>query len=170
MRHFLANILTYAIALLLFLGAAGFAWVRSAQFLLTDEASVLAQYQPEPDEEFRWRPLGRSGYERNCSNCHGADGQGWDQYPPLHTAAAWLELPGGRDYLIDLHLYGLSSPRWGAPMPPMGHIHDVELAAVINYTVQAFAPEPVDPRLLLQPGDIAERRGLALSPNRQRGP
>jgi mono/diheme cytochrome c family protein len=164
MRHFLANILTYAIAALLFVGAAAFAWMRSSQLMLTTEPAVLAQYEPaEPG--FRWQELGRDSYQRNCVNCHRSDGSGWDQYPPLAPIASEAGTDAGRDYLIDLHLYGLTSPRWGAPMPSMAHIHDVELAAVINYIITAFGPQ-VDEAgaTLLTPADIAARRGRDLSP------
>ncbi|MEX1024664.1 MAG: cytochrome c [Planctomycetota bacterium] len=163
MRHFLANIVTYTIVALLFVGAAAFAWMRYAQFELSTETAVLARYEPPPSLEFEWRDLGQRGYERNCANCHLCDGSGWDQYPPV-TAAAELALrAGGREYLIDLHLYGLTSDRWGAPMPPMAHMRDVELAAVINYVVHQLSGG-ADTPLLDGPGDITDRRGQALSP------
>jgi mono/diheme cytochrome c family protein len=162
MRHVLANILTYAIAALLFIGAAMFAWMRSGQVMITTEATLLAGYQTAEPHVFRWHELGRSSYARNCANCHGGDGTGWDQYPPLHRSGAMLETDRGRDHLIDLHLYGLTSDRWGAPMPPMGHIRDVELAAVINYIASTFG-DAGDDRLLV-PAAIEARRGLRRSP------
>jgi mono/diheme cytochrome c family protein len=168
-RHFLANIVTYAIAALLFIGAAAFAWMRSSQLMLTTEEVVLAQYEPPAELGFPWQRLGESSYERNCSNCHRSDGEGWDQYPAVTTAAGLLVLPGGREYLIDLHLYGLTSDRWGAPMPRMAHLHDVEMAAVINYIATAFGTASADH--LLEPDDIAARRGQRLAPadvNRRR--
>lgn len=162
MRHLLANIITYAIAGFLVVGAAAFAWMRSAQLALTTEAAVLAQYEPVAVAEFHWYELGEQSYARNCMNCHRRDGQGWDQYPPLPPAAALFAVPGGRDYLIDLNLYGLTSHRWGAPMPPMSHIRDVELAAVLNYVLTTFGV--VDQALLYVPADIMARRGQRLSP------
>lgn len=171
MRHFLANIITYTIAGMLFVGAAGFAWMRSAQLALTTESAVLAQFEPVPFAEFRWHELGQQSYDRNCRNCHLADGQGWDQYPPLTPAAALFAIPGGRDYLIDVHLYGLTSDRHGAPMPPMAHLRDVELAAVLNYVLTTFGV--VDDAELYVPRDVAERRNQGLSPrdvNRRRPP
>jgi mono/diheme cytochrome c family protein len=162
MRHFLANIMTYAIAAALVLGAAAFAWMRTAQLALVTETDVIARYAPAPAGEFRWHELGRISYERNCANCHGTAGQGWDEYPALEPAAALLAMPGGREYLMDLHLYGLTSDRWGAPMPRMPHLHDVELAALLNYIVTEFGAAH-DERLYV-PQDVAERRGLRLSP------
>ena len=75
--------------------------------------------------------------------------------------------------MVNVHLYGLASRRWRAPMPPMGHISDVEMAAVINHVLTRFGSEgalgPDTP--LLDPEDVAAQRGLRLSPeavNRQR--
>jgi mono/diheme cytochrome c family protein len=161
MRHFLANILTYAIAAFLFLGAAAFAWMRTAQLTIITEPDVVVRYAPG-DASFQWQDLGAGSYRRNCANCHGRAGGGWDEYPAVDLAGEMLRTPDGREYLIDLHLYGLTSNRWGAPMPPMRHIHDVELAAVINYIATRFGNAPGED--LLVPDDVAARRGLGLSP------
>ncbi len=165
MRHFLANVATYAIALFLLAGAGVFAWLRSEQVVFTSESAVLARYEPEPGAEFRWEELGSSSYTRNCMNCHGADGEGWDQYPGLGGVPALFNAPGGREYVIDLHVYGLASPRWRVPMPPMGHLRDVEMAAVINHVLTAWGNRA---RLgdvpLLRPEDVAARRGADLAP------
>jgi mono/diheme cytochrome c family protein len=163
MRHFLANIVTYAVAALLFIGSAAFAWMRSAQLALTDEATIVARYETTADTAFRWRELGEQSYARNCVNCHRGDGSGWDQYPPLNGTGAQFARPGGREYLIDLHLYGLTSHRWGAPMPRMGHVHDIELAAVLNHILTEFGAVPATAPLYL-PEDVAARRGQRLGP------
>jgi mono/diheme cytochrome c family protein len=166
MRHFLANIAIYLIALFLFSAAALFGWVRSAQLVVTHEPVILAQFAPRPAYDFEWSELGERAYRRNCENCHGPEGRGWDEYPGLsHTAMLFLA-GGGRDYVVDLHLYGLTSRRWGAPMPPMGHLHDIELAAVINHVLTHFGNEQVldDNAALYEPRDIGQRRGLDLSP------
>ncbi len=165
MRHFLANIAIYLIALFLLGAAALFGWVRSAQLVVSSEETVLAQFVPAPGYSFEWSKLGTSTYRRNCQNCHGADGHGWDQYPGLkHTVQLFLA-PDGRDLLVDVLLYGLTSSRWGAPMPPMGHLHDVELAAVLNHVLTAFGRGLPDQRVALYtPQDIRKRRGLGLSP------
>ncbi len=165
MRHFLANIAIYTIAVLLILGATVFAWVRSQQVVLTSERTVLARFEPTPEHEFLWPQLGPASYERNCMNCHLESGRGWDQYPGVGHTAALFGGPGGREYLIDIHLYGLTSDRWRVPMPPMRHMADVELAAVLNYLLTSFGNErvlPPDAPLYL-PTDIMARRGLRLS-------
>jgi mono/diheme cytochrome c family protein len=161
MRHLLANIATYTIAAGLFIGAALFARMRESQYMLTKEDAVLAQF--EPGRDFDWEALGPDVYRRNCMNCHARDGAGWDQYPPLAPAAGIAELPSGREYLIDLHLYGLASTRWRAPMPPMAHMHDVEIAAVLNHIMDVYGP-PGDAPRVFEPGDVAERRGQRLRP------
>jgi mono/diheme cytochrome c family protein len=166
MRHILANIAIYVIAIFLLSAAALFGWMRSAQLVVTSEETVLAQFAPAPAYSFEWSELGASAYRRNCENCHGADGQGWDQYPGLgHTVQLFLA-PGGRDLLVDVHLYGLTSARWGAPMPPMGHMQDVELAAVINHVLTRFGTEQLldESTTLYVPNDVGQRRGQELSP------
>ncbi|CAN5830304.1 MAG: cytochrome c [Gemmatimonadetes bacterium] len=166
MRHLLGNLATYAIAVFLLAGAAVFATVRSSQVVITDEAAVLARYQPEPGAPFRWEALGSGSYKRNCMNCHAEDGAGWDQYPGLANSADLYTAAGGREYMIDLHLYGLTSERWRAPMPPMSHLHDIEMAAVINYVITRFGDGGRFTHAdLLRPEDIAARRGAGLSPH-----
>jgi mono/diheme cytochrome c family protein len=166
MRHFLANLAPYAIAALIVLGAAIFASVRSSQMVLSDEATVLAQFAPGEAHEFEWRALGAGSYVRNCAACHSRDGGGWDQYPGVGHTARLVAAPRGREYVIDLHLYGLASPRWRVPMPPMGHMADVELAAVLNHVLTNFgnARELPPGAPLYLPADIAARRGLRLRP------
>ena len=165
MRHILANIFTYAIAVGLIGGAALFAWMRSEQLEIADENTVLARYDDDQREPFPWLKLGERSYISNCASCHGRDGKGWDEYPGLgHTAE--LYRAAGRDYLVDVHLYGLTSDRFGAPMPPMGHMQDAELAAAINYTLASFGNE----RHLggsvrhVHARDISERRHKELRP------
>lgn len=165
-RHLLANLVLYGLATLLLAGAALFAFARSEQLVLSDEAALLARWAPAAEREFQWEELGDAAYLRNCMNCHGRDGEGWDQYPGLSHVAALFAAPGGRDYLIDLHLYGLTSNRWRAAMPSMGHMHDIALAAVLNRTLASFGNVhgfPAD-ALLYLPEDVAGRRGQGLSP------
>ena len=165
MRHFIANVATYTIAVLLIAGAALFAWMRSAQLVVVNEAAVLAAADPDAAHAFDREALGRASYERNCLMCHGRDGRGWDQYPGLGGTARIFNAPGGRDYLVDVHLYGLTSRRWRAPMPPMGHIRDPELAAVLNHILTDYGNERHELQYALyEPADIAERRDAGDTP------
>jgi mono/diheme cytochrome c family protein len=161
MRHLLANIITYSIAVSLFIGAALFARMRSSQYTLTYQESVLAMYEPTPGHDFEWRELGPQTYRRNCRACHAADGNGWDRYPAVVRAADWLDDADERAFLIDLHLYGLSRAGVPVPMPPMGHMHDVEIAAVLNYIITVFGNATND---LFTPDEIAARRGARFGP------
>jgi cytochrome c553 len=164
MRHFLGNVVIYTIVAILLGGAAAFAWMRSSQLALTTESVVVAGFEPSEAHQFEWRALGRRSYVANCINCHGGDGEGWDQYPPITSAYAIATTPEGRDYLVDLTVYGLTSERWGAPMPPMGHMSDVEIAAVINHIIATSARVArASPPELLTPAEIAARRGQRLS-------
>lgn len=138
MRHLLANIITYSIALLLFIGAVLFARMRSSQYTLTYQSAVLAAYEPTPGGEFRWRQIGAETYTRNCRSCHSADGRGWDEYPGVEGADSIARTAEGRARLIDIHIHGLATDGSPVPMPGMGHLHDVEVAAVLNHIVEEF--------------------------------
>ncbi len=165
MRQVIANFVTWGIGLLLIVGAAGFAWMRCAQIALTEESQLLIQHQPEPLDGFDWKELGARSYTANCRACHSADGTGWDQYPGLAQTADLFNAPGGQAYIINLHLYGLTSPRWRAPMPPMGHLHDIETAAVINHVLTNFGNEgKVADADLIQPADVSSQRQKQLTP------
>ncbi|HEV7299076.1 MAG TPA: cytochrome c [Tepidisphaeraceae bacterium] len=166
MRHLIAHIALITLAVLLIAFSAFFAWARSRQVILSDEPTSFSRFEPR-DTTFDWRAVGRQSYYVNCLNCHGTNGQGWDQYPGLGHAADLLAAPGGRDYLIDVHLYGLTSPRWRAPMPPMGHLADANMAAVLNHMLTNFGNESrlPDGAALYTPDDIAARRGQDLSPS-----
>lgn len=166
MRHFLGHIAIYLISLFLIGAAVLFGWVRSSQIVISTEETVIARFNASSGQPFSWMQLGERAYLRNCANCHGSDGQGWDQYPALQHASVLFLAPEGRNYIIDLHLYGLTSSRWGAPMPPMGHLPDIEMAAVINHVLTRFGNmEKADPEdELLRPQDIVERRRQGVSP------
>ena len=167
MRHVFANVVTYALVAGLMLGAALFAWARSAQLVIATETDV------EPAETvplrsvtaFAWRDFGEATYRRNCQNCHTVDGSGRGMYPPIQNQTAHLGAEGGRGYLLDLALYGLYTGDYGAPMPPMPELSDAEIAAVTNYVLVQFAASGAAPdtsRLVL-PREVKARRGQGLS-------
>lgn len=167
MRHVLANLTTYALAVGLALGAALFAWARSEQLVIATEADVepAETVPPASVTAFAWRDFGEGVYLANCQNCHTVDGSGRGMYPPVQNLTAHLGAEGGRGYLLDAVLYGLYTGEYGAPMPPMPELSDAEVAAVTNYVLVQFAVAGTAPdtsRLVL-PADVAERRGRALS-------
>ena len=166
MRHVLANLATYALVAGLAVGAALFAWGRSAQLVIATEADV------EPSQTiaitspgaFEWRAFGEAVYVANCQNCHTADGSGRGMYPPVQNLAPHLEAGGGRGYLVDLVLYGVYTGEYGAPMPPMPELSDAEVAAVTNHVLVRFAAPNAAPHAsrLYVPRDVARRRGRSL--------
>jgi len=167
MRHLLANAVTYALVAGLVLGAALFAWARSAQLVVATEADIEPSRTIPPSSvtAFEWRAFGEDTYLRNCQNCHTVDGSGRGMYPPVQNQAAHLRADGGRGYLVDLVLYGLYTGDYGAPMPPMPELSDAEVAAVTNYVLVRFAAEGRAPgrSRLFVPRDVSERRGRGLS-------
>lgn len=167
MRHLVANIATYALVAGLALGAALFAWARSAQLVIATEADVEPSETVEITDltAFDWRDFGERVYVANCQNCHTVDGSGRGMYPPIQNQAAHLRAEGGRGYLLDVALYGLYTGAYGAPMPPMPELSDAEVAAVTNYVLTRFSAAGTAPpatRLYI-PREVAARRGRGLS-------
>lgn len=163
MRHLVGNAVTLALGALLLMGATVFAALRSVQWVISNEATVLARLEPAAAHEFDWEALGGRAYESNCQNCHRRSGEGWDQYPGLSQASALLAGPQGRAYFVALHLYGSTSDRWRVPMPPMGHMQDAEVAAVMNHVLTQFGNQ-VPRASLFIPSDVAAARESPLSP------
>lgn len=167
MRHTLSNVLLATLAVFLLIVSAAFAWVRSGQWTVT-RSELAIQHKALPEElrtaGFDWRVIGPSAYVANCQQCHAADGSGWDQYPGLARSAEFALVPKGRDYLIDLHLHGLTSDRWRAPMPAMRTLSNEEIAAVLNYIIEEFSDETLAEGELFTPRDVQARRDRTASP------
>jgi mono/diheme cytochrome c family protein len=162
MRHLIVNVFVYSLGALLLLGSAIFAWIRSEQIVVTRESETVGRVVAAAKTEAELRALGEASYDANCRHCHGADGRGWDQYPGIHGMDRLVASPDGRRYYVALHLFGVASPRWRAPMPPMGHIADVELAAVLQYVIDRFG-EAEDSDIAITPDEIAEARAEPIS-------
>ncbi|CAN5560604.1 hypothetical protein BH23BAC4_BH23BAC4_09580 [soil metagenome] len=166
MRHFIANFAVYLIAGVLVLAAYVWAVVRANQTVLANEEMVEpAEYLAATDlASFDWPEFGEAVYIRNCAACHGGNGQGReDYYPPLHNQDRVLAAEGGREYLINMVLYGIRTGLHGAPMPPMANLSDAKIAAVNNFVVTRFShADPAELDLLI-PADVALLRDLRLS-------
>jgi mono/diheme cytochrome c family protein len=167
MRHVLANLAVYVLAVGLVAGAALFGWARSQQLIFsTERAAELPEYVvAQAPEQFDWEAFGERVYVANCQNCHTADGSGRAMYPPVRGMGAHLGVEGGRAYLTRVTLYGLASGLHAAPMPPMPNLSDAQVAAVNNYLLTRFDdPGRYDPEVRLYiPAEVAAERGLALS-------
>lgn len=116
--------------------------------------------------------IGETVYSNNCASCHQADGAGLaGVFPTLigHTAELY-NAEGGRDYLLNLLLYGLQgqievdSANYNGVMPAWGQLSDSNLAEILNYILTAwdndtllqdFSPYSAD--------DVGAGRGQGLS-------
>lgn len=92
---------------------------------------------------------GRAVFERNCSSCHQAEGQGLPgTFPPL---------AGNPDLYLDplfpvyVLLNGLEGPltvkgsAYQATMPPFDHLPDADIAAVVTYVRGAWGNDELRP-------------------------
>lgn len=165
MRHLLADLAVYVLAGGLILAGLTWAWLRSEQLVLTSERDAEQAQVATDAETFEWVELGERVYLANCANCHTTDGRGRNMYPPLTNLSGFAETEEGRRYLTHLVLYGLRTGAHAAPMPPMPHLSDVQIAAVNNHLVTAFdeqVQEAGEPPRLFVPPDVAAERGLGL--------
>jgi mono/diheme cytochrome c family protein len=102
--------------------------------------------------------LAQHDYALHCAGCHGFDGSGSAQVPSLSSMARYLDVPGGRDYVVRVP---------GVAQAPLS---DSRLADLLTWLVERhganalqppFTPEEVATlrsRPLLDP--FAVRRGL----------
>jgi mono/diheme cytochrome c family protein len=88
----------------------------------------------------------------NCASCHGRDGWGTNDGPPL-TGALWLHGPGTYAWLIEQIKRGISAHEtWtGKPMPMRGwsNMPDEDVRAVAAYVwsiTHPPRPAPSTPR------------------------
>lgn len=110
-------------------------------------------------------------YATNCASCHQADGAGIaGAFPPVAGHASELVVDQGRDYMIELLLYGLQGPievegaNYNGVMPGWSQLSDEQLAAVTNYIVSDWDEGLLpDDHLPFDPSEFAEARGQELS-------
>lgn len=117
----------------------------------------LTACQPESDEEQSLAP-GQEPYLRYCASCHGNQGQGRPpSFPPL-AGSEWTELaPEGLAAIVLLGLRGeieVAGESYRGFMPPLKHIDDAQLAAIVNFMTAQWADSGSE----LAPPDIAELR------------
>ena len=114
---------------------------------------------------------GAQVYATHCASCHQASGAGIPgAFPPVAGHASELVAQQGRDYLVELMLYGLQGPiqvagaSYNGVMPGWSQLSDAQLAAVTNYVVtewdEGALPDDFSP---YDPSEFAEARGQDLS-------
>lgn len=118
--------------------------------------------------------LGEQVFSQNCAACHQGEGQGVPgAFPPLagHLPEV-VSVEGGREYLVDVLLFGLQGEisvqgqTYAGMMPSWSQLDDEELAAVLNHSLHAWGnaeelPEDFTP---VGADAFAERRGAGLTP------
>ena len=120
---------------------------------------------------FDWQQLGEQAYS-NCTSCHQADGQGIaGAFPPLagHLPSVY-NVDGGREYIINVLLYGLQGEiqidgqSYNGVMTAWGQLSNEEIAAVINHELTTWGNESALQNFQpLQPDEVEALRGQGLS-------
>lgn len=118
--------------------------------------------------------VGETVYNQNCAGCHQADGTGIASvFPPLveHVVHVY-QVDGGREYLIDVLLYGLQGPiiaegtTYDGVMPAWSQLSDEEIAGTLNYVLQAWGNDALHETEFseYEPAEVMAAREDALSP------
>ena len=115
---------------------------------------------------------GAEVYNR-CVGCHKSTGLGIPGYaPPLASHIPDIEKsPGGRNYLIQVLLYGLKGnirvkgQPFNATMPSFSDLNDGEAAAVLNRILTNWGNDKLLPKdhKAIAPGEIASQRAARLT-------
>lgn len=117
---------------------------------------------------------GEQRYAQSCAACHGIDGTGRrGSFPPLAGHMPDLVArDGGREYIIDVLLYGLSGPieidgvAYRGFMAPVSRLDDSEVAEVLNHSLHAWGNDEQLPADFesIRADDVAQRRGRQMGP------
>ena len=134
----------------------------------TDSEEVLAQ-----TADFDWQELGETTYTSFCVACHQASGEGVPAaFPPLagHMPALF-NAEGGKEYLINVILYGLQgeievdSTTYNSVMTPWAaSLDDEQIAATLNHELTNWGNDAlIEDFSPILPEDVAALRDLGLS-------
>ena len=85
---------------------------------------------------------GKEVYDQNCLACHQIDGSGVPMLTPSLVNAEYVQ--GDKVRLINVVLKGLKGVEIGGemydnPMPPLAHLSDEDIAAVLTYVRNNFS-------------------------------
>ncbi|MFO7859495.1 MAG: c-type cytochrome [Ectothiorhodospiraceae bacterium] len=143
----------------------------------TEEAKATAQAESDngsagTSDDAGWEARGATVYGNQCVACHQAGGGGVSgAFPPLAGHAPdIIRADGGRDYLINVVLYGLQGPidvegqTYNNRMPGFQQLDDEAIAAVINHVVHAWDNEDALPSDFepVQADEVATQRESTL--------
>ncbi|KIE58525.1 cytochrome C [Methylacidiphilum kamchatkense Kam1] len=147
-------------------------WLQNltTQYVLTEEPPLSRE--KEQKEFIRGQEL----FSRSCIGCHQQSGQGLvGSYPPLvgHVPNI-VNSKNGKEYLIDVVLYGLEGPiqvgtqQYDGSMPGWGKVFDdQQLVDVLNYVLSAWGNKEklASDKSFISLDDIKKERKKVLSPS-----
>lgn len=109
-------------------------------------------------------------YRQSCAACHQAQGEGMGRLaPPLAGNEMLLK---DRRYALLVVLHGLEGEievgdrTFDGQMPPMAHLRDEQVAAIVNYILTAWGNDQRRPTDFapLSPEDVTKARSESLTP------
>ena len=121
---------------------------------------------------FDWQAIGEKTYNANCVACHQGNGQGIPgAFPPLANHIPNLyNAQGGKDYIINVVLYGLmgeievDGTTYNGVMTPWGQLSDEQIAATLNHELNSWGNDAMlEDFSPILPDDVAALRGQDLS-------
>jgi mono/diheme cytochrome c family protein len=129
--------------------------------------------QAQAPAEFKWQELGARVFEQSCGVCHQPTGLGVPgAFPPLagHVAESFAQ-PNGRAYLVRVVLYGLAGEinvkgtTFASAMPPWAQLKDDEIAAALDYVLNAWGNDKLLPRDFapILPADVTAARAQRMT-------
>ena len=123
-----------------------------------EQKKIMAAAADDPGKTWDVKDLiarGEKAYAANCAACHQPNGQGVPNlFPPLVSSKAVLG-PDAEQIAIVLHgRKGAYRPN--TIMPPLANLSDVDIAAAITYTRNAWGNKAEDN--LVQPAEVKAAR------------
>ena len=103
---------------------------------------AVAQRASPPTVSGAIADRGKEVYDQNCLACHQIDGSGVPMLTPSLVNAEWVQ--GDKVRLINVVLKGLqgveiNGEMYDNPMPPLAHLSDEDIAAVLTYIRNNFS-------------------------------
>jgi len=117
--------------------------IRFFAFSLFLLSLISCQTEDEMNRQ-RYITEGTLVYQKNCANCHQADGKGLAAlYPPI----AGSDYLANKEQVICLIKYGMEGPivvngkRYNRPMPAQLQLSDLEVAEIVTYIYNEWGGE-----------------------------